>query len=147
MSLQLNSEKYRTIVVSGFAAEADPRVTPPTAALLYVPEDKLNQQGFENKQISGLAIIPRFLDVANAEVVGPTATFTPWIKDEATGLYVKASASVATIGSGGHACVCPFVGTLYVQVTAIASAGAATQLVLRVARRAAQGTGSGASVA
>src|SRR3954465_12267773 len=71
----------RTVTISGFAGDANPNVTPPAAGTTFkmqnVPGDQM-----KDERVEGHRIAIRFVDNANAEVVGPTVDFRTWAKDE-----------------------------------------------------------------
>lgn len=119
----------RTITVSGFVAEADPRVTPPADSLLFEV-----QRDFEGGRTAGHSLFFRALTSGGADVTsGVTVTFIPWIKDEDSGAFVKLSASRTVEVS--RAIQSDDVGLIYVQVTAINSPGTAATLQIRAADR------------
>lgn len=131
----------RTITVAGFVADANPNVTAPTAAKLFTvdaldPGDQLIAEGIE-----GVRLCLRFIDDTtpgtNAEVAAASTDFRLWEKDEAAsatvvagGLgrdaYIGLAAEAAAPSSGSYTCTMK--GTIFVQVTALNSAGTATKV-------------------
>lgn len=122
--------KIREVAVSGFSADPNPNVTPPTAGTTYVMANSLGDQlGVE--QVEGHRMCIRFVDDSNAEVVGPTADFRTWIKDDgATAAlgrpaFVGLAEELAAPSSQSYAAAVK--GEIFVQVLGIASPGSATK--------------------
>jgi hypothetical protein len=133
MSIQTAFRLHREKVIP-LVADPDPRVTPPTDAELFVMNNQLSGSGNSNKDVAGHQLCVRFLDAGNVDVVGPTADFTVWVRDEGTGLFVS-TVGVAASPSARRV-VSDLVGRLWVQVTAVGAVGASTKLRIMIAEKA-----------
>lgn len=111
--------------VAGFAADSDPRTTPPGGTLWYVPNDRVSKQS-ANDHTKGLAVFVQFVNDLGAIIVGPTADFTFWFFDEGSGSWVQGEAIT------GSACnelqTTTLTGKLFVQLNAIHTTTGATKI-------------------
>jgi hypothetical protein len=125
----------RTIVVSGFSAEANPNVTPPAAGDTFKMNAVDPGDQTLDERLEGLRMCVRFVDASNIEIPAATADFTVWEKDSGAsdlvgvgGLgrpaFVALAPEAAAKSSASYTCT--WKGEIYVQVTAM-SAGAATK--------------------
>src|SRR4051812_48839034 len=123
----------RTVTISGFAGDANPNVTPPAAGTTFkmqnVPGDQM-----KDERVEGHRIAIRFVDNANAEVVGPTVDFRTWAKDEdatvalARSAWIGLKQELAAPSSQSYAATLK--GELFVQLAVPASVGSATKMLL-----------------
>jgi hypothetical protein len=92
----------RTVTISGFAGDANPNVTPPAAGTTFkmqnVPGDQM-----KDERVEGHRLAIRFVDNANAEVVGPTVDFRTWVKDEDATVALARSAWIGLKQETGRA--------------------------------------------
>lgn len=110
---------HRTITVSGFVADADPRVTPPADSLLFEV-----QREHEGQLTKGHAMFFRVLTVGGADVADGSVTFTPWMKDDGSGAFVQLD-DAQTLAANRNV-TSDDVGKLWPQVTAVSGTSAAT---------------------
>lgn len=124
----------RDVVVSGFAADANPNVTQPAAPTVFAPIGRTAGQGADSVS-RNLGIYFRAVNAAGTEIPAATITFTVWQRDKtASGIQAGSAAlrdswinvgTFTTIASSVLSKVAAL-GDTVVQVTAI-SASTATK--------------------
>jgi hypothetical protein len=117
----------RDITVSGFSAEADPRSSEPAANKLFAMGKIDNPKGH--------ALFLRFVDNTGADVLGATADFTAWIKDDNSGKWTSLQAEAEA--PSGAVFTAGITGTLFVQVTALGNVGTSVSCQIWAAETAA----------
>ncbi len=126
MGVALNFKTARPqVAVSGFAADADPRSTPPGGTSVFTPLDRVSKQSADD-HTKGLAVFVQFVDDSNALVSGPTADFTLWFFDEGSASWLQGP--VVTGAACNQLRTTSLIGKLFVQLNAIHSPGAATKI-------------------
>jgi len=127
MGAALNFKLARPqVTVAGFAADADPRVTPPAANLTFSPQDRVSDQS-ANHDTKGLAVFVQFVDANGAIVVGPTASFVVWLYDEGSKSWVQGPDVELSVPCNTLKTMA-LIGRCFIQLTALGSVGAATKV-------------------
>jgi hypothetical protein len=121
MALEFRHSRVKALPL---VADADPNVTPPAAADIFV----LNAEATPNLDTLGHLVTPEF----NAEEAA-TASFTTWVRNAGTGKWHKLSSEVAAPHRAVFRAVGTMSGDIFVQVTAVAGVVAATALTIRAA--------------
>lgn len=123
--MDLSFRFSREITVAGFAPDADPNVTPPSAAHVWEMEGQTNGQ-----LARGHAVVAAF---DTAEPTG-TLQFKTWWKDNGPGgtgeWFILAAAQTATHRQR-YVTTDLIGGSVFLQALALASTGAATKVTLR----------------
>lgn len=123
----------RTVTVAGFSADPDPRTTAPTGAVIASLRDVVGgQTSIPARGHSGYI---RALNSSGVEVLTTSLTFTTWLRDAATGLWVLLYTKTALVD--GNEFKDSAVGDLFFQVTAIPTPATAATIQIWVAERAA----------
>lgn len=122
----------REVTVAGFAADANPNTTQPSAARVYEPAGSVAGQGAD-RLTRNLGVYFRAVDATGAEVPTATITFTVWQRDKGASANQSGSGAVrdqwvnvgtfTTVASSVLSKVAAL-GDTVVQVTAIAAATA-----------------------
>jgi hypothetical protein len=129
----MRMSKIREVAVSGFSPDPNPNVTSPVSGTMKM----VGASGDSGSQVEGHRICIRFVDNSNLEVVGPTADFRTWIRDEGASdtvpngglgrpawLALKAEAAAPSSQSYAGA----IKGEIFVQLTALGTVGSATKV-------------------
>lgn len=128
--------KVREVLVAGFVADPNPNITPPGAGQTYKMNSTVGDAGASTE---GHRLCVRFIDNANVEIPTASADFQVWEKDdaqtEALGrpAWISMKAEAAAPSSQSYAGT--FKGELFVQLTALNTAGAATKVQVCIAEQ------------
>lgn len=125
MSAHLSFRQARAVLVAGFAADADPRTTLPSANQLFHPQDRVSGQSAD-QALRGHAVYLRFVDNAGVEVVGATVDFTTWFLDTGSAKWISVEAETGAASS--QVFTSSFVGDLFVQLNALHTVGSAVSV-------------------
>lgn len=125
----------RTVTISGFAGDANPNVTPPVAGTTFVMQNVPGDQ-MKDERVEGHRMCIRFVDNANAEVVGPTVDFRTWAKDDvataALGRQAFIGLKLESAAPSSQSYACPLKGELFQQLSVPANIGSATKMLVYV---------------
>lgn len=135
MGVQKVAYRIHRDVAVGDIPDPDPRVTPPADSVLFEVQQKVSEQGNSNKDVDGHALYVRCLEAdGTTEVVGATVDFTTFVKDEASGKFVSMVPVTGAVSSRNFTIHAN--GRLFVQLNAIAAAGATATVQIRITERA-----------
>jgi hypothetical protein len=123
----------RTITIAGFTGDANPNVTPPAAGTTFVMANKPGDQ-MNDERVEGHRMCVRFVDNANAEVVGPTVDFTTWAKDDeataALGRPAWIGLKKETAAPSSQSYASTLKGELFVQLAVPGGTGSPTKMLV-----------------
>lgn len=126
---------FRTITISGFAADANPNVTAPPAGTTFDAQAAAEGDQTVDERKEGLRICFRAVDNSNVEQPLVTVDFRLWQKDDGAteslgrDAYIGLAAETSAPSSGSYACTLKG-GKIFPQVTAINTVGSATKLLV-----------------
>lgn len=122
----------RTVTVSGFGADPDPRTTGPTGLQVVAMRDRVGDNALNIPR--GHSGFIRALNSSGVEVLTTTLTFTVWLRDASSGQWVNLYTKTAQVD--GAEFTGSAVGDLFCQVTAIPTPATAATIQIWIAERA-----------
>jgi len=123
------------ITTGAITPDPDPNLTAPAAAAVYVMTGLAGDQLGTEKDVEGHRICLRFVNGGTTpptQIPGATGDFQVWAKDDgataAYGAQAWCSLAAETAAKNGALYASTLKGALFIQLTAVASTGAATRV-------------------